>query len=154
MFLILCSIISCICLKWTFSKHADGSVIINNNVIVNFILIAIFIGGTLIQFDTGIHTYPTLAGNFAEIKVLENRIKDIRSSNYGYEKEGNFIAGSIENYKQSTNLTKYIADLATKESNYNKELKTAKIYKEMFLLYFFGSGWAISDKIYELDEIK
>lgn len=151
MSLILCSIISCICLKWTFNKNADDSINIKNSVITNFILITIFIGGTLIQFDTGIHIYPLLAGDLAEIKALENRIEDIRASNYEYVKDGDFIAGSIENYQQSTNLSKYISDLAEKEASYNKYLKEAKINKEIFLLYFFSYGWAISDKIYELE---
>jgi len=111
-------------------------------------IVSVFV--VLIQLGIGMTDYPYLVKKQAAIKSLENRIEDIRGSSYAYGKDGNFVAGSIENMNQSTNLSKYIADLAEKEAHYNSYLAEAKIYKEMFVLYFFGYGWAISDKIYTL----
>lgn len=153
MFWLICTIISCALLKLTFAKNDDGSLRINDFTITNFIVIVLFIGVASVQFSIGINTYPVLASDLSEIRALEKRIVDIKASKYAYEKDGEFIAGSIENYQQSTNLSKYIADLAAKEAAYNKKLKMAKVYKEVFPLYFFATGWAISGRIDELPEI-
>lgn len=148
MFWIICSIISCISLKWTYGKNNDNS--IKDIFIANIIITMVFVVISIIQFGIGVDNYPSLASDLAGIQALEKRIEDIRASSYNYEKEGKFVAGSIENYQQSTNLSKYISGLATKESYYSSALKQAKVYKEIFPLYFFSHGWAISDKVYEL----
>lgn len=150
MFCIICSIISCISLKWTLHRNENGSVNIKDSTIGNFLIIMVFVVISIIQFGIGTNVYPSLASDLAGIQALEKRIEDIRASSYNYEKEGKFVAGSIENYQQSTNLSKYISGLATKEFYYSSALKQAKVYKEIFPLYFFGHGWAISDKVYEL----
>lgn len=103
---------------------------------------------------TAITDYPYLNKELAQIKVLGNRIEDIRNASYKYKKDGNLVAGSIENINQSTNLTKYISNLTEKEANYNGYLRKVKDYKEMFVLWFFGDGWAISDKVYDLPVIE
>ena len=150
MFWILCGIISCVFLKWTFSKNEDGTWNIKDSTIGNFIIIGFLFGIAIVQFGIGMDVYPTLSGDLAEIRALENRIEDVRNSNYEYEKDGNFIAGSIENYQQSTILSKYVADLAEKEASYSSKLSRAKVHKRTFTLHFFSTGWAISDKINEL----
>ena len=150
MFWILCAIIGCICLKFTFNRNEDNSLRIEDNTIGNFIMIGVFVAVSAIQFGIGIDAYPSLASELAEVQALENRVEDIRHSNYVYEKDGRLIAGSVENLSQSTNLSKYISELAVKEAEYNKKLKKAKVYREVFPLYFFSTGWAISDRIEEL----
>lgn len=150
MFWILCTLISCLCLKFTLSRNGDGSLSIGDSTLTNFILIAVFVMISAIQFGIGIDVYPSLASELSEVQTLEKRIEDIRGANYAYEKDGRLIAGSVENLNQSTNLTKYIADLAAKEASYNKKLKKVKVYREVFPLYFFGTGWAISDRVEEL----
>jgi hypothetical protein len=102
----------------------------------------------------GITDYPYLNKELIQIETLENRVEDIRNASYKYKKDGNFVAGSIENINQSTNLTKYISDLAKKEASYNGYLQKVKDYKEIFVLKFFGDGWAISDKVYDLPVIE
>ena len=150
---IICSIVSGICLKWTLKRNEDGSINIKDSTIGNMLITIIFILIASIQFGIGIVVYPTLSGDLAEIKALEKRIEDVRNSNYEYKKDGNFIAGSIENYQQSTNLSKYVSDLAEKEASYSNALRRAKVYKDTFPLYFFCTGWAISDKINKLEVI-
>ena len=119
-------------------------------IIITIISMFIFIA----QGITGITDYPYLTRKLAQVESLNHRIQDIKNASYKYKKDGNFVAGSIENINQSTNLSKYIADLAQKEAHYSGYLKEAKAYKETFVLYFFGNGWAISDKIYDLPTIK
>lgn len=106
-----------------------------------------------ITFGTGLSgttDYRYLKGKLSGIEALQNRIQDVKNSIYTYKKDGTFIAGSIENMNQSTNLSKYIVELAVKESKYKSYLQECIITKETFLLSFFGTGWTISDKIYEL----
>lgn len=102
----------------------------------------------------GITEYPALTRKLGQIEALQNRITDIKEAAYKYKKDGNFVAGSIENYQQSTNLSKYIADLAIREASYKGNLQECKTYKEVFPLYFFGPGWAISNKIYDLPTLE
>ena len=105
------------------------------------------------QGIAGITDYPHLVKRLAKAETLQARIVDIRNAHYKYESNGALVAGSVENWKQSTVLSDYIAQLAVIESNYNGDLKTCIAYKETPILYFLSSGWAISDKIYDLKYI-
>ena len=105
-----------------------------------------------VQSIIGVMNYPSLTNQLGQINALQNRVQDIKDANYAYEKNGNFVAGSIENYKQSTNLSLFIKELAEKEATYRGYLQKCKTYKEVFPLYFFGPGWAISKNIYKLPE--
>lgn len=102
----------------------------------------------------GITEYPSLTKELGQIEALQNRVKDIKESIYKYGKDGDFVAGSIENMNQSTNLSKYITELAKNEAKYKGRLQECKAYKEVFVLYFFVPGWAISDKIYDLPTLE
>ena len=76
-----------------------------------------------------------------------------RVQKYEYKTDGKFIAGSIENLKQSTILSEYIQKVAEKEANYNGKIDKCKVYKENFFLKYFINGFFISDKIYELEKM-
>ena len=106
------------------------------------------------QGISGITDYPSLTRKLGQVEALQNRVKDIKESTYKYEKDGNFVAGSIENINQSTNLSKFITDLAKREAGYKGSLQECKAYKEVFPLYFFGPGWAISDRVYNLPTLE
>jgi hypothetical protein len=106
------------------------------------------------QGIAGITEYPDLTKRLGQVEALQNRVKDIKESTYTYEKDGNFVAGSIENINQSTNLSKFITELAKKEADYKGRLQECKAYKEVFTLYFFGPGWAMSNKINDLPILK
>lgn len=131
------------------------------NTLFRIFLIMIIIGGTVFMFQgiIGITDYPYLTGERAKITALQKRLVDIKNADYDYKdydyklealKEGKFVAGSIENYQQSTNLSNYIAELAKREANYNGYLERAKLYEKEFLLRFFGPGWAISNRVNNL----
>ena len=107
----------------------------------------------IIQGIQGATDYPSLVKRLAKAETLQARVADIKAAHYGYKVDGALVAGSIENWKQSTVLSDYITKLATVEADYNGYLKVCKSYKETFILYFLGPGWAISDKIYNLDYI-
>ena len=104
----------------------------------------------VLTWTNGITDYCYLKEKLATIGALQDRMQDVKNSVYTYEKDGNFVAGSVENMNQSTNLSKYIAELAIKEGEYIGYLQRCIITKETFVLNIFGSGWAISDKIYDL----
>lgn len=108
---------------------------------------------TIVQGIDGVTDYPYLVKRLAKAETLQARIVDIKNAHYKYEADGELIAGSIENWKQSTILSNYISQLAVIESDYNGYLKECIAYKETFILRFIGAGWAISDKIYELKYI-
>jgi hypothetical protein len=107
----------------------------------------------MVQGIDSITDYPYLTRQLAQIEALQHRLQDIKEASYTYKQDGSFVAGSIENINQSTNLSKYITDLSKKEAKYNGYLQEAKIYKKIFILYFFGDGWAISGKIYDLPKV-
>ena len=108
---------------------------------------------TIVIGIDGVTDYPYLVKKLAKAETLQSRIVDIKNAHYKYESNGALVAGSIENWKQSTILSNYISQLAVIESDYNGYLKTCIAYKETFILRLLGSGWAISDKIYELKYI-
>lgn len=106
----------------------------------------------IVQGGMGITDYPDLKKRYASIQALEHRIKDIKEATYTHKQNGNFVAGSIENMSQSTNLSNFIIEVAKREADYNEYLQCCKTYKEEFVLFLFGNGWAISNKIYDLPE--
>ena len=97
---------------------------------VTIAVVAIFI--VISQGVRGMKNYPSLVDKSATIKTLQQR---------------------IENLQQPTNLSKFILDLAILEAAYNGQLERCKVYKKEFPLYFFGNGWAISDKVLTLERI-
>ena len=126
----------------------DGNIGFMLSAVCVFIIIAV------IQFGVGLHTYMSLAKDRVAISVLEKRVENIKTAYYHYESDGAFVTGSIENMNQSTNLSKFISDLAWKESEYSKDLKNAKLNKEIFPLLLLSYGWAVPNEIYELEAIK
>lgn len=101
----------------------------------------------------GVTDYPYLVKKLAKVETLQNRIEDIRNAHYKHEANGTLVNGSVENWKQSTILSNYISQLANTEAGYNSYLKECIVYKDTFILYFIGPGWAMSDKIYDLKHI-
>lgn len=118
------------------------------------IVVAVISGGiSVVHGIDGITDYPYLVKELATVETLQQRIVDIREANYEHMENGALVAGSIENWKQSTNLSTYISNLATLEAEYNGYLEGCKIYKSSFPLLIFGYGWAISDKVLTLKYI-
>jgi len=94
----------------------------------------------------GVYVYPDLVAQRHEIAVLKDRIEDVRSAAYPHKDGGSMIAGSIENLKQSTNLSEFIEQVARKESSYNSELAYYKTAKNKLITQLF-SAFFVSDEI-------
>ena len=88
----------------------------------------------------------------AEIVSYEKRIIDIKNARYKI-KGGEFIGGSLDNMKQSTNLSDYIANVAKLEAEYNKYLADCKISKHTTIFRLLGRGYFISDEVDKLEPL-
>jgi len=118
------------------------------------VIVTIVSGGLLaILLHKGIETYPSLVGQLYEIKALQQRIDDIRGAVYS-EQSGKLIGGSLTNLQQSSKLSDYLCRIAVAEANYNSLLVKAQLYKRDFIYIVFGYGSFISDKVFQLPEIK
>jgi len=106
-----------------------------------------------ILLPKGIGTYPSLVGQLYEIKALQQRIDDIRGAVYP-EQSGKLIGGSLANLQQSSKLSDYLCRIAVAEASYNSSLVKAHLYKRDFIYIVFGYGFFISDKVFQLPEIK
>jgi len=106
-----------------------------------------------VLLQRGIMIYPCLVGHLQEIKVLQWRIDDIRAAAYS-EQPGKLVGGSLTNYKQSSKLSDYIHQVAETEARYNALLAKAKFYKRDLVWLVFGYGFFISEKVFQLPEIK
>ena len=148
------SIIGTILVKMCAKRNEDKSLIMSDKFIFYAIITVLFITTSFIQFGMGVGEYPSLSKDLSQINSLKKRVQDIRNASYNYKENGKLVAGSIENMNQSTNLSKYIAELALKEAEYSGNLKSAKVHKEVFALSFFSYGWAISNEIYKLEVIE
>ncbi|MHA1343578.1 MAG: hypothetical protein ACTSQG_06310 [Promethearchaeota archaeon] len=133
----------------TFLKNIYMDEVLANCIVFTLVVSLVF---SLITAMDGLSVYPYLAAKKEEIKVLTKRIEDIKNAYYEEKERKNaIIAGDIKNFQQSTNLSKYISDLAEKEAKFYKELKKAKVYKEVLVYRLFWKGAFISNKIYELE---
>jgi hypothetical protein len=118
-----------------------------------FSILALFI--TIASGFSGATDYAELCKQYKEVKVYQNRVYDVRKAVYE-DKHNNstLVSGKLENVSQSTILSKYITEVAEKEATYNGYLEKCKIYKDDSVLWWFLSGWAISNKIDTLPVIK
>ncbi len=100
---------------------------------------------------SGINDYPKLRSTHIEIVSLKENISIIKNARYKLSKSSEVtIAGSLDNMKQSTNLSNYLSDLSKKEAKYLYDLENSKIHRTTLILWFFKDGAFISDKINEL----
>ena len=104
-------------------------------------------------FTSGFKTYPYLLGQYQKIKSLHQRVDDIRSALYP-EQSGKLIAGSLTNLQQSSRLSEYLRLIAESEAIYNASLAKARFYKTDLMWILFGHGLFISNKVFQLPEIK
>ena len=109
---------------------------------------------TLILLFSGLLTYPYLVGQKEEIISLRANAKNIRNAKYSYKTDGKLVAGSIENFKQSTIHSNYYAKLAKKEANYNSVLVSGQLYEGNTLYFYVWKGMFINSDIQKLKKIK
>jgi len=146
---IILPMISIILLVYSFKKDKFG---------LGFVSFLSSIGSIIILITcivSGVTTYPYLIGKYQEIKALHQRIEDIRAAAYPEQPEpGKLIAGSLTNLQQSSRLSEYLRLVATNEAEYNADLTKARFYKTDLTWILFGHGLFISNKVFQLPEIK
>lgn len=150
MFFLVLTIIFSICMYIGIRINQEG--LFATGIILSFIS-----GFILILFVyTGIFEYPDLKGDYDKVKILTKRVSDIKNAYYKetYHNKNVLVSGSIENIKQSTYLTKAVQRLITIEAKYQSELTKCKIKKEEIIFWWFSNSFFISDKIYELPDLK
>ena len=132
---------------YCFEKDIDWLAFISFVVSLGCIILSI------IFIFMGIITYPYLVGKYQEIKALHQRIEDIRTAAYP-EQPSKLIAGSLTNLQQSSRLSEYLRLIAESEAEYNSSLTKARYYKRDPMWILFGHGLFISNKVFQLPEIK
>ena len=100
--------------------------------------------------------YTDLLGARASVVAIKSEIDNIREAHYPEViRDGNvLVAGSIENIKQSTNLSEYINRYASAKALYNSHLVIAQAKKKLFMYRMFSQSSFIPNEVLELEEIK
>jgi len=102
---------------------------------------------------SGIAIYPNLVSLKNKAKSIYSEINTIKNAYYENGQRISLIAGSLDNYKQSTNLSQYIKQYAELKAKYNSSLKYYQTIKEMWIYKLFGHAIFISNRIYNLEEL-
>lgn len=150
---IIALIISGIDLKRSFKpdkKEWNLSIVGSTALIVSGLCLLII----SLQVFGGAWHFSNLSKQLSQVRILQIRVVEMRSATYPHSDSGKLFSGSIENLKQSTNLSEYIRKLADREAQYNGKLTELRVSKENFVLWFFAGGWALPNEIYDLPLIK
>ena len=84
--------------------------------------------------------YPKLLSKKATAISLRSEIIRIKKSYYPQKSSGKFIGGSLDNMKQSTALSLYIAKYAQAKAKFNASLAKNKAVCSMPIYWIFGSN--------------
>jgi hypothetical protein len=143
-----------LCLYSLFGKQFEIDEEIMCGWLVSKFLMSFIIG--FIFLLNGITDYASLEKDKIEVQTLVEGIKDIKNSYYKltYNSKNSIINGSIENIKQSTNLSKYISKTIRKKSKYNAYLKKCQIYESTLIYNIFADGFFIDRRIQDIKLIK
>ncbi len=85
---------------------------------------------------------PNLSSSRAKAIALKSEIARVRRAYYLQINKGKFIGGSLDNLKQSTNLSLYIANYAKAKAKYNAYLAKEKTICNTTLFWIVGSNIA------------
>lgn len=103
--------------------------------VLPIIFSALFLIVFVVILLVGINEYPYLKGEQERVLVLQDNVKLMKSAHYSEVTSGNLIGGSIDNLKQSTNLSIYINSYISTKSVYNKRLIRIKISKQLPIMW-------------------
>ena len=104
--------------------------------IVSFLLTVIMV----VSIYKASMIYPTLLSRKETAISLKSEIIRIKKSYYPQKSIGKFIAGSLDNMKQSTVLSMYIAKYAKAKAKFNASLAKNKAICSMPIYWIFGSN--------------
>lgn len=124
-------------------------------------VLTVFIAGGIsgMCIVNGLTIAPQLIGDKMEVLTLKSEISRIEHAYYpeGNKKAGllvnKLVEGSIENFKQSTNLSNYIKDYAVKKAQYNSKLARIKFMKKSSAYFWFAHGMFISKEVLNMTPI-
>jgi len=108
------------------------------------------VGGVI---HSGTIVYPNLISLKSKVESLYSEMNTIKNAYYESNQKGFLIAGSLDNYKQSTNLSQYIKQCAELKAKYNSSLKYYQTIKKIWIYKLFGYAIFISNRIYNLEEL-
>ena len=104
--------------------------------IVSFLLTVIMV----VSIYKASMIYPTLLSHKATAISLRSEIVRIKKSYYPQKNNGKFIGGPLDNMKQSTALSLYIAKYAKAKAKFNASLAKNKAICNMPIYWIFGSN--------------
>lgn len=114
------------------------------------ILLIVCLGFT----SDAINTYKDLVTDKTKAEAYISELESVRNAYYKESISGTLVGGSLDNLKQSTNLSEYIIKCASLKAEYNSNLKGNKIYKTQTIYKFLGFSLFISDEVLKLEELK
>ena len=150
MFWVLLSIISLILTilfdisEWRDTRRYEGFSVLG--LFIFLLIIALLI-------PKGIKVYPNLRSLKIRVESIKSEIESVRNAYYK-NNNGGLIVGNIENFQQSTNLSKYIERYAELKAEYNSKLKYYQTIKRLPIYFWFSYSAFVPDKIFELEYIK
>ena len=116
-------------------------------IVFPIILSVLFLSVFAVILFIGINEYPYLKGEQERVLVLQDNVELMKSAHYSEVISGNLVGGSVDNLKQSTNLSIYINSYISVKSVYNKRLTRIKISKQLPIMWWFDSAAFYSKKI-------
>jgi len=108
---------------------------------------------TITYIVVGLNVYPSLIAQREEVITLKSEIENVRKAWYPNVNKNSLIAGSLDNFKQSTVLSEYIIEYASKKARYNANLNRNIVYKSKFIFWWFGVSAFISKDIFSLEPL-
>lgn len=97
--------------------------------------------------------YTDIVGQREAIISQAVEIESIRSCYYPGTSQGILVGGSLDNIKQSTELTKYVSNYAYNKANFNAWLTSVKEGESSSILWWFGLNAFIPDKVLKIEKI-
>ena len=101
----------------------------------------------------GITDYPWLLSQKEYITSIKSEIETIKAARYDVA-NGSLVGGSLDNIKQSSNLSEYISNYAKEKARYNAYLKKAQFAEGSTIYKIFSSGAFISKNVRSLTRIE
>ena len=142
MLLLILAILFLVAAAW-LSNVTDGGSLMLIMVVVGLVA-PVFMGAT---------TLPNLVAQQENALSLKGEIETMRGAYYQQSTSGVLVGGSLDNLKQSTELSTYISNYATAKSTYNQNLQSAKIRIKVPFYWWVGDTLFMSKEILNMEKI-
>jgi hypothetical protein len=124
--------------------------------IAPIIIAIVMIMGILGAYQANLYVYEDLVKSKESVLSYGSEIQSVREAYYKESNTSNatLLNGSLDNIKQSTNLSDYICRYASAKALYNSTLKGIKIRKTLRAYYWVTFSMFIPEQVMQLEEIK